>query len=230
MHKIDDDIWVHEDVMSLAGTPLRLRMTVVRLADGSLWVHSPTALSPALQNEINQLGPVSAIAGANNGHNIWLREWHEAFPEATLHVSGGIPKKLKLTEYQLLDDAQQPIWQEDLEREYMPSVPFFCESVFLHKKSKSLIVSDLIQNHSDGRPGGIAGLVSRLIFEPIGFKDICVAPPLKMKFVIKNKPDFAAFIERVQRWDFERIVVAHGDIIDSNAKQLFSDLTARFLD
>ena len=114
-------------------------------------------------------------------------------------------------------------------REYMPGVPFFNESVFLHKKTKSLNVSDLIQNHSDERLSGLAGLVTKYIFEPIGFKGMCVAPPLKIGFMIKDKPNFVLFIKRIQNRDFERIIVTHGDIIESNAKQVFASLCERFL-
>ena len=111
----------------------------------------------------------------------------------------------------------------------MSGVPFFNESVFLHQKSKSLIVTDFIQNHSDERPSGLAGVVSKYIFEPIGFKGMCVAPPLKMGFMIKDKPKFIQSIKRIQNWDFDRIIVTHGDIIKSNAKQVFASLCGRFL-
>jgi len=166
MKKIGENIWVHDDSMSLAGTQLRLRMTIVKLANGGLWIHSPTALSPELMQETEGLGSVSFIVGASNGHNIWLREWQDAFPDAVLYVSGGIPKKLKLTNYQVLDESHENIWEVDLAREYMLGVPFFNESVFLHKKTKSLIITDLIQNYSDERPSGLPGFVTKYIFEP----------------------------------------------------------------
>ena len=229
MKNIGEDIWVHEDVMAMAGTELSLRMTIVRLTDGRLWVHSPTALSPELTSKINELGPLAFIVGASNGHNKWLQQWQQAFPDAALYVSGGIPKKLKLTHYHVLDDAFDNIWAEDLEREYMPGVSFFNESVFLHKKSQSLIVTDFIQNHSQETPQGLAGFVTKFIFRPLGFKGICVAPPLKMGFTIKDKGNFSDFVSKVQHWPFERIIVTHGNVIEADAKQIFSDLCRRFL-
>ncbi|MCH8257741.1 MAG: methanol oxidase, partial [Proteobacteria bacterium] len=42
MEKLSEDIWIHEDKLKLPGTNLRLRMTVVRLTSGRLWVHSHT--------------------------------------------------------------------------------------------------------------------------------------------------------------------------------------------
>ena len=228
MKKIGEDIWVHEDAMRLLGNQLRLRMTIVRLENGSLWVHSPTVLSPELMEETKKLGSVAFIVGASNGHNIWMREWQDAFPDAAIYVSGGIPKKIKLTNYQVLDESCENKWEDDLTCEHMLGVPFFMESVFLHKKTRSLIVTDLIQHYSEERPTGWAGFVTRFIFEPIGFKGICIAPPLKMGFMIKDKTNFALCIAKVQNWDFERIIVTHGDIIESDAKQIFAGLCERF--
>ena len=229
MKGIGKNIWVHDDAMSLAGKQLGLRMTIVKLSNGGLWVHSPTALSPELIEEMDELGSVSFIVGASNGHNIWLREWQDAFPDAALYVSGGIPKKLKLTNYQVLGESHENIWEEDLAREFMLGVPFFSESVFLHRMTKSLIVTDLIQNYSDERSPGLDGFVTQYFFEPIGFKGTCVAPPLKIGFMIKDKSNFSLFIERILGWEFERIIVTHGDIIELNAKQVFANLCGRFV-
>lgn len=228
MKEIGKNIWVHDDAMSLAGKQLGLRMTIVKLSNGGLWVHSPTAISPELMEEMEGLGSVSFIVGASNGHNIWLREWQDAFPDAVLYVSGGIPKKLKLTNYQILGESHENIWKEDLAWEFMLGVPFFSESVFLHKKTKSLIVTDLIQNYPDERPSGFSGFMTKYFFETLGFKGTCVAPPLKMGFMIKDKPNFTLFIEKILNWEFERIIVTHGDIIDVNAKQVFANLCERF--
>lgn len=51
-----------------------------------------------------------------------------------------------------------------------------------------------------------------------------------MGFVIKNKENFALFVKKLLDWDFERIVVAHGEIIETNAKQVFENLCKRFID
>lgn len=229
MIEIANGIWAHEDAMNMMGTKLRLRMMVIKLSSGELWVHSPTRLSAPLQQAVDALGTVKYIVGPSNGHHLSLSQWQTAYPDAQLYLSPGIPKKQpSLKGYQLLDEEFANIWAEDLDRDYMSGVPFFNESVFLHKASQSLIVTDLVQNHSDPRPPGLAGLVTRLLFEPMGFKGICVAPPLKMGFMIKDKQNFVTFLKRVQQWDFQRIIVAHGDIIDVDAKQVFSRLCERF--
>ncbi|WP_394389806.1 DUF4336 domain-containing protein [Shewanella woodyi] len=227
--QLGENIWAHEDSMPLGGIQLRLRMTIVKLSCGGLWIHSPTKPAPELQAEIDELGKVTFIVGAANGHNTWLSAWQTAYPEAELYVSGGIPKKVKLDNYMVLEKHFENIWCDDFEREFMPNVELFNESVFFHKPSRSLIVTDLIQNHSDEIPSGFAGVMTRCVFRPLGFKGACVAPPLKLGFTIKDKLAFSVFIKNIQQWDFDKIIVTHGDVITDDAKGVFAGLVERFI-
>lgn len=229
MRQLQDSLWVHEDSMKLGPIPLALRMTVVRLATGGLWVHSPTALSAELKRQVDDLGAVSAVLGPSNGHNLWLQEWADAYPDATLFVTPGIPKKRpKLSGFQVLDEQTAATWSDDFEASVMGGVPFFAECVFLHRASQSLIVTDVVQNLRGQEYTGFAKVMAKLVMEPIGFKDICIAPPLRFKFMIKDRPAFMAFIDTVQRWDFDRIIVAHGEIIEDEAKATFARLCERW--
>ncbi len=72
--------------------------------------------------------------------------------------------------------------------------------------------------------------MSRLLLEPLGFKGICIAPPLKFGFMRKDDAAFRAFIARVVEWDFDRIIVTHGEIITERAKETFAGLMRRFTD
>src|SRR3954470_1958886 len=56
---IADGVWVVDSgPMEVFGIPLPIRMTVLRLADGGLWLHSPTRLTPALAAALQALGPI----------------------------------------------------------------------------------------------------------------------------------------------------------------------------
>ena len=229
MRQIGDDIWVHEDSMKMLGNKLGLRMTIVRLKDGRLWVHSPTAISPSLQQEINALGSVRYLVAANNHHSKWLQDWIDAYPDAEVYVSAGIPRKVPLSNYHILQRGMENVWQGDLEWQTMPSVPVLNETVFFHSRSSSLIVTDLVQNYPENpNKTGFAGAMTKYVFEPIGFKDCCVHPLLKMSFTIKDKTAFSRFVQSVQDWEFDKIVVTHGDIIENEAKAVFAGLISRF--
>lgn len=226
MEKLAEDIWVHEDELRLAGVTLRLRMTVVRLVTGQLWVHSPTAISDELIRQTSQLGDVGYIVGANNAHHLFLMEWASAFPSAQLIVSSGIPRKLKLKDgYERLDADFKNVWEEDLGWTYLPGFGFFDESMFLHKKSRSLILTDYIQNHE----GAKQTFMQRFVLGPLGFRGICLAPPLKLGFLCKDKVGYREALQRVKQWQFERIVVTHGDVIEDDAMTIFEWLSNRFM-
>ncbi|MFV2089971.1 MAG: DUF4336 domain-containing protein [Pseudomonadales bacterium] len=226
MKNLVEDVWTHEDEIRLGGAPLYLRMTIVRLSNGKLWVHSPTPISDELVRETSELGDVAWIVGPNNAHNLFLRDWVSAFPEAELVVSNGIPKKLKLKDgFTLMGADFDNVWAQDLDRIFMPGVSFFDESVFLHRKSKSLILTDYIQNHE----GGEKNFVQKFVLGPIGFKGICIAPPLKMGFMHKDKAGFRESIKRIKQWQFDRVVVAHGDIIEEDAMAIVDRVSERFM-
>jgi Domain of unknown function (DUF4336) len=226
VEKLSEDIWTHEDEIALGGAPLRLRMTVVRLATDRLWIHSPTAISDELISEISELGEVGYVVGPNNAHNLFLEEWMLAFPGADLMVSAGIPKKLKLKDgFESMGAGFDNPWAPDLDRIFMPGVGFFDESVFLHKKSRSLILTDYIQNYE----GGHKTFVQKFVFAPLGFRGVCIAPPLKIGFFHKDKSGFRESVQRIKQWEFDRIVVTHGDIIEKDARATFDRLSERFM-
>jgi hypothetical protein len=52
------DIWIAERPQRFYGLAVGTRMTVIRLADGSLMLHYPVALDPELRRELDSLGCV----------------------------------------------------------------------------------------------------------------------------------------------------------------------------
>jgi len=229
MRQIHENLWVHEDSMKLGVVDLPLRMTIARLADGKLWMHSPTPLSDELKTEVDGLGEAGAIVAPSNGHNLFVEEWAKACPGATVYVSRGIPGKLPgLTNWVQIGEETSNLWSADFDQKVMGGVPFFDECVFLHRASGSLIVTDFIQNHRNREHSGLDAIVTKLILRPIGFKDICLAPPLRWGFMIKDKAALLDFVREIQSWEFNRIIVTHGEIIEEGAKQTLADLCKRF--
>ena len=62
MRKISTRMWVHEDSMSMLGTRLALRMTIVKLSDDSLWMGTPTPHNPQLENRVAEMGGYRRIS------------------------------------------------------------------------------------------------------------------------------------------------------------------------
>ena len=132
--------------------------------------------------------------------------WMKTFPKAEAWVTPGIPEKLPdLDNYNVL---KENIWIDDFDATSMKKVPKFDETVFYHFKSKSLIVTDLVQNHVKS--------------------GVYLAPPLLREGIIQDRKAFSDFIKHIKTWDFDRIVVTHGDIVEVQAKQKFSRICELF--
>jgi len=224
MTPISDHIWTVDGELSLLGSPFGVRMTIVRLSNGSLWIHSPISWAEEYREQLDELGQVAYLIAPNNGHNKWLLEWHEQFPTAQVYVTPGTPKKKQVSEARQLTGSVDA-WQADLDGKQIPAITFFDEVVFLHHASRSLIVTDIIQNHINRpSPKGLAGIIDRYLLRPMGAEGISTAVPLKIPGTIKNKEQPAQFLQEVLAWDFERIIPCHGDIIEQNAKRIMEDV------
>ena len=90
---VADDVWIVDGpeismgYLWLFSLPFTTRMTVIRLPDGGLWLHSPTPLDEGLRKEINALGPVSHIVAPNRIHYWWVGDWKQAYPEAHTYAA-----------------------------------------------------------------------------------------------------------------------------------------------
>lgn len=228
MRKIHDRLWVHEQ--RVIGIADGLRMTVVVLDDGSLWVHSPTPLTAALSAAIDALGPVDSLVAPNNHHHKSLRQWRDAYPAAKLYVAPAIPRKQKwLDQYTLLERTDPGTWAGALDVQSIAGAPYFSETVFYHRVSRSLIVTDLIQNHVAAAQDSARVRVARKVLAAFGFNGACTAPPLKLSWVRTDPNAFATALKRVMAWKVDRIVVSHGATIEAHASDVLHRLFAPWI-
>ena len=231
MRKISTRMWVHEDSMPMLGTRVALRMVIVKLSDDALWVWSPTPHNPQIENRVADMGKVGYIVAPSNGHNLFVEAWQSAFSDAGVYVASRIPKKRSgLSGYTLLRDLDAFPWQADLETLPMDGAPFFDEHMFYHARSKTLLVTDFFQNYPGVEYKGFGKIVNKVLFEPIGFKGKCLAPPLRTKLAVKDRDALRASLDRLWDLDIECVVPAHGAIFEQDAKQDIRGLCKRLYD
>ena len=85
------DLWLADgECISFYGLPFPTRMTVVRLGDGSLWVHSPIQPDKSLLREVALLGPVRHLVAPNWIHYAFFPPWQDAFPESVGWAAPGV--------------------------------------------------------------------------------------------------------------------------------------------
>jgi hypothetical protein len=215
---LSDNIWDHEMRILFGPIPLWHRMTVIRLADGGLLVHSPTRLDVAVQEEFQKLGPIVAIVAPSWWHDLYLREYLNAYPDARLY---GAPTLVRWNRWlpfaEILGDSPPLQWQGEIDQVHVQGIGLFLdEIVFYHQPSRSLIVADLLFNLSE-KDAWITRVMGPLVIGPYPG---CRFPRL-YRPVVTDRQRLRASVERILDWDFDRIIVGHGAVVETNGKEVF---------
>ena len=92
---VEDNVWIVDGpiirvAMCGLGMPFPTRMTIVRLRDRELFVHSPTVLTAELKAEVRALGRPRYLIAPSWLHYWWTPEWKRAFPDARVFVAEGV--------------------------------------------------------------------------------------------------------------------------------------------
>jgi hypothetical protein len=217
-HGLGDNIWSHEIRIRFGGIPLWHRMTVIRLASGDLLVHSPTKLNLASQEEFRNLGPIAAIVAPSWWHDLYLREYLSVYPDAKLY---GAPTLVRwnrsLPFAEMLGDRAPSLWKDQLDQVHVQGIGLFLdEVVFYHRRSRSLIVADLLFNLSE-KDAWITRSMGSLVIGPFPG---CRFPRL-YRPAVTDRRGLRAAVERILNWDFDQIIVGHGAVVENKGKEAF---------
>ncbi|MBV7296324.1 DUF4336 domain-containing protein [Enterovibrio paralichthyis] len=216
MYLLAENIWIVDgETVSFYSLPYTTRMTVVRLEEGGLWIHSPVGLTDTLRKEIDKLGEVKYLIAPNHLHHLFLGEWQEAYPNAqTFGTPEVIDKRRDLKFDNTL--GKQENWPLDgqISQRLFTGSRFMAECVFFHHRSKTLIVTDLIENFDPYQFNNLQRPIARLagILAPEGKMPI----DWRLSFMF-NKATAREHMETIIGWNPERIVMAHGEIIPHDA-------------
>lgn len=208
---VADNVWITAPSAETAAGSDATRMTVVRLAKGGLWVHSPIDADAALRREIDRLGEVSFVVAPSHTHSRFARAFCARYPAAELFVSPRSPERHGALAYgTLLRDRPPPLWAGEIDQALIGGHRTLDEVVFFHLASRTLIVADLLRGRSASR--SILCALGRALFRrgagpvtPLGFAD---------------EGSARASLRRVLRWDFDRVVLADGGAITGGGKEL----------
>ena len=116
LRQLAQDLWVLDcPEHTYLGLHLGTRMTVVRLPDGGLLLHSPVRLSASLQEELGALGTVTHVVAPSLYHHLYAGHALEAYPDAQLHGPEALHRKRKdLGFHHVLGETPHRDWQDVL--------------------------------------------------------------------------------------------------------------------
>src|SRR5262249_16351579 len=130
--------------------PFSTRMTVVRLKSGDLFLHSPIAFEATLAGRLQSMGRIGHLVSPNQFHYAHIGEWSRAFPDAVTWASPGVRKRARArrinVQFKRDLGAEAPVEGRDEIDQTVIRGGIFGETVFFHKRSKTLILADTILN------------------------------------------------------------------------------------
>ncbi len=190
------------------------RMTVVRLSNGEVLLYSPVLINSALKKEIDDIGKVTHIVCPNNFHHLYAGQAMTLYPEANLHGPIALHKKRKdLSFSHVLSHEPHPDWKPDIELLTIEG-SLMHETVFYHKPSKILLTCDIVENFESSDH-----FLTR-IWLKLGGCHGKIGWPHILRLVYINRKKARASLQKMFDFPFEKVVIAHGDILDKDARFL----------
>lgn len=221
MENLAENIWIFEgSSVQFLGLPFSTRMTVIRLSNGDLWIHSPINLSKTLIEQVTRLGPVKYLIAPNHLHHLFLADWIDAYPSAEVYGTDEVIKKRDDISFNgSFNHHQRWPWGNEIDQELVSGSPLMQECVFFHKRSETLIVTDLIENFS----GQNFNNWQKVVAKGVGILAPNGKTPLdwRLSFVF-GKSDARKHLARILAWQPLILVMAHGEIVKVNTNKFLS--------
>ena len=209
LRQLAQDLWVAERPQRAFGIEMGTRMTVVRLADGTLFVHSPVALDRATRLALDALGPVRHVVAPNRFHHLHAGVYPVVYLDARFYAAPGVgEKRPDLPIDEVLGDTAPSVWAGQIDQTLFRGMPLTNEIVFLHRTTRTLVLTDIATNVR-----AAPGLDTWLLFSVNGTYGRFAAGWIE-RLLTRDWGAARASLEHVLAWDFDRIIVAHGDVVD----------------
>jgi hypothetical protein len=188
--------------------PFPTRMTVVRLAGGGLWVHSPIAPEETLVAAIDRLGPVEWLVAPNSLHYWYVADWQRLYPATrTLAVPGLADHAKRPFRVDAVVDADDAPLPGGLRAVLVPGTAV-TEAVFFHEPSRTVILTDLIENFE---PQRVRSRFYRWLVRLSGAAHPDGKAPIDLRLTFwPRRRRVRAAMATILGWDCERVVMAHG--------------------
>jgi hypothetical protein len=209
-----EDLWTAERPQKFYGLPVGTRMTVIRLSRGRLLLHSPVALDSELCAELDAIGRVCYAVAPNRLHHLYAGAVAQRYPEARLWVAPGLGhKRPDLAFEAVLGDQAPEEWGQEVGQVFFRGRPYENEVVFFHRASRTLLLCDLAFNF-----GPRTAAPTRLLMKLLRSYG-CFGPSKLDPLLIRDRDAARRSLERILAWDFDRVVVAHGEVLERGGRE-----------
>jgi len=210
--RIADDVMIMSFPWRTLGIDFRRNVTLLRFADGRVVVHSTAPFTEQDIAAIRRFGEPGWLVEATLMHDTFAKEGRAALPNIPYLAPDGFAKASGVQTESLLPPPQD--WDGEIDVFKIDGVRMN-EHAFFHRRSRTLVVADLFfsfPEETSGWPRFFARHVMRLprLFGVSAFFRL---------FTVRDKEAFKQSVNALLDLDFERLVVAHSEPINKDAKR-----------
>ena len=221
------------------------RMAVLRLrddVDNTLVVWSPLpGISKEIVEQIEALGSISYVVAPNSMHWLGVTPFLNlcSVNKDTIKVCAalGLTTKKEVLDSGFKGDYKRPEhipeeWNGNIQVKHIPGIPSQEEVVLYHVQTKTLLTADLafnLQQHNINPKLNVSGIIPYYLKACDGYRPCCLTRTFWM-IMQDVKACHQAMEEILEEFDFETLILAHGEIIETHAKEKLRVGTIALLD
>ena len=199
----------------LPGLTVAVRSVAIQTRDGVI-ILSPINFTPQQRAQIVAMGKVVAIIEPSLFHSAFAVRAKNWFPTAELWGSPGAPEKHPQIGWNKTLHQDPWPYAPDLQTIFVRGAPKLGESVFYHTATKTLFVTDLVFNMKKTH-----GLLAPVMFRWLGIYNKFTVGSF-MKKMVDDPLLLREALNEILNLDFERVVMAHGEVVTTNAKSMLA--------
>lgn len=206
MRTLAPGVHVLERPQRFFGLEVGTRMTALSVG-GGLLVHSPVDVDPA---ELAPLGAPRWVVAPNLWHHLYVGRWVAAGVPAW--AAPGLPEKRPDVAFAGVLDSERHPFGDEVAVVPLRCFPFANEVALLHRPSRTLVLTDLVFHFSAQAPW----LTRAAMWCACGYPG-CRSSALER--VLMNRAVARQEIAALLALDFDRLVMAHGDVIETGGRE-----------
>jgi hypothetical protein len=209
--RLADDVALISFPWRTLGIDFKRNVSLLRLGDGRLIIHSSAPFTEEHMAAIRCFGQPAWLVEATLMHDTFAKEGRKAFPDLPYLAPEGFAKASGISTSPL---CPSPVdWAGEIDVIKIDGVRSN-EYALYHRHSRSLVVADLFFSFSKDTHGWPRFFVRHFMRLPQLFG---ISAFFRL-FALRDKDAFKGSLKVLLTLDFERLVVAHFEPIEKNAK------------
>lgn len=160
------------------------------------------------------LGPIRYLVSPNSLHYWWIPDWKARLPGTSVLAVPGVKERAKrrLVVDILLVGHKSP-WPNEVDV-LMVRCPAITEAVLFHQATRTLILTDLIENFE---PKRVRNWFYRLLVKFGGVTDPDGKTPIDIQLsFFRRRKSLRLAVQRMIAWSPERVIISHGRWYEAN--------------